>query len=227
MMPLPPASGAAPANLGSIQVKTTGELVPVTEVTLGAGDSIYFEHHILLWMDPTVQLTAKVLKGAARRIMAGLPVIVTEAHGPGRIAFSRDGPGQIIFRPMQPGQPLLVREHQFLFATSGVGYSYFRVKGLANLMFGHSGMWVDSFDGTGLVALHGHGNVFERVLQPGEQIIVEPGAWLYRDASVQMSLVSLGLKSGLLAGSTIYLNQFVGPGRLALQSMSLNLPSAE
>jgi len=47
-----------------------------------------------------------------------------------------------------------------------------------------------------------------------------------RDASVQMALVSLGLKSGLLAGSTLYLNQFTGPGRLAVQSATVNFPTA-
>jgi uncharacterized protein (AIM24 family) len=227
MMPLPASGAATSTALGSVQVKTNGELVPVTEVALGPNDTIYFEHHILLWMDPTVTISAKVLKGAARRMMAGLPVIVTEAHGPGRIAFSRDGPGQILFREVRPGQPLHVREHQFLFATSGVSYGYYRVKGLASLMFGHSGMWVDVFDGQGFLVLHGHGNVFERTLAPGETTLVEPGAWLYRDASVQMTLVSLGLKAGLLAGSTMYLNQFTGPGRLALQSMTVNFPTAE
>ncbi len=227
MMPLPSSGANTTVSFGSIQVKTNGELVPVTELTLGPSDTIYFEHHILLWMDPTVTISAKMLKGAARRIMAGLPVIVTEAHGPGRIAFSRDGPGQILFREIQPGQPLHVREHQFLFATASVNYAYYRVKGLASLMFGHSGMWVDVFDGQGYLALHGHGNVFERMLAPGETMLVEPGAWLYRDASVQMTLVSLGLKTGLLAGATVYLNQFTGPGRIALQSMTLNTPTAE
>jgi uncharacterized protein (AIM24 family) len=227
MIPIPSSGGSASATLGSIQVRVSGELVPVTEVTLGPGDSIYFEHHILLWMDPTVTISSKMLKGAARRIMAGLPVIVTEARGPGRIAFSRDGPGQILFREIRPGQPLHVREHQFLFATSAVNYGYYRVKGIASIMFGHSGLWVDTFEGSGLLALHGHGNVFERTLAPGETILVEPGGWLYRDASVQMSLISLGLKTGLLAGATVFLNQFTGPGRLALQSMTLNHPTAD
>jgi uncharacterized protein (AIM24 family) len=227
MMPLPRTDATASTSFGTVQVKTSGELVPVTEVTLGPSDSIYFEHHVLLWMDPTVTVSSKMLKGAARRIMAGLPVIVTEARGPGRIAFSRDGPGQIVFPPVRPGQPLHVREHQFLFATSSMNYGYYRVKGIANIMFGHSGLWVDTFDGQGLLALHAHGNVFERTLQQGETILVEPGGWLYRDATVQMTQVSLGLKTGLLSGATVYLNQFTGPGRIAVQSATSSLPTAE
>lgn len=109
MIPIPSGGASASVDLGTMHVRSSGELVPVTEVTLGPNDSIYFEHHILLWMDPTVTISAKVLPGAAKRIMAGLPVIVTEAHGPGRIAFSRDGPGQILFRDIREGQPLHVR----------------------------------------------------------------------------------------------------------------------
>ncbi len=222
MLPLSSNSPPPAASLGSVKVTTSGERVPVTEVTLGPGDSIYFEHHILLWMDPTVTLESKMLKGAARRMMAGLPVIVTQAKGPGRIAFSRDAPGQVVFQEVRPGAPLHVREHQFLFATSGVNYGYYRIKGLANIMFSHSGLWVDKFDGQGVLALGGHGNVFERTLAAGETVLVEPGAWLYHDETVQMSLVSLGLKTGLLAGATVFLNQFTGPGRVAIQSMSLH-----
>ena len=69
----------------------------MTQVELAPQDSIFFEHHILLWKDPSVTITAKVMQGLGKRMLAGLPVFVTEAHGPGKIAFSRDTPGQIAF----------------------------------------------------------------------------------------------------------------------------------
>jgi len=214
-------------TLGSVKMKTTGELVPVTQVELAPQDSIFFEHHILLWKDPSVTITAKVMQGLGKRMLAGLPVFVTEAHGPGRIAFSRDAPGQIIFLEVRPGAMLHVREHQFLFATSSVKYSYFRMKGISNLLYGGTGFFIDTFEGTGIVALHGYGNVFEHTLSPGESIDVEPGAFLYKDASVQLETVSLGLKTGLFGGSTFRLNRFTGPGRLGLQSMSFHLQTGE
>ena len=111
---------------------------------------------------------------------------------------------------------LHVREHQFLFATPSVKYSYFRMKGISNLLYGGTGFFIDTFEGTGVVALHGYGNVFEHTLSPGESIDVEPGAFLYKDASVQLETVSLGLKTGLFGGSTFRLNRFTGPGRLGL-----------
>ena len=118
-----PTVTSAGASFGTIKVSTSGELVPVTEVSLAQNDSVFFEHHIFLWKDPSVSITSKAMKGVGKRILAGLPVYVTEAHGPGRIAFSRDSPGQIIFLPLTPGSPIHVREHQFLFSTPGVNYS--------------------------------------------------------------------------------------------------------
>src|SRR5579875_996326 len=214
-------------SFGTIKVRTSGELVPVTEVELGQGDSIFFEHHIFLWKDPTVTITAKLMKGVMKRMLGGLPVYVTEAHGPGRIAFSRDAPGQIIFLDVKPGMQIHVREHQFLFSTSGVNYSYYRVRGISNLLYGGTGIFIDVFEGTGILALHGYGNVFTRTLGNGETIDVEPGGFLYKDASVQMSTVPLGLKTGLFGGFTITMNRFTGPGRIAIQSMPFHLPSGE
>jgi uncharacterized protein (AIM24 family) len=175
------------ASFGTVKATTSGELVPVTEVSLAQNDSIFFEHHIFLWKDPSVRITAKAMKGVGKRILAGLPVYVTEAHGPGRIAFSRDSPGQVLFLNLTPGTQIHVREHQFLFSTSGVNYSYFRVKGISNILYGHTGMFMDTFEGSGILALHGYGNVFVKNLGVGEMIDVEPGGFLYKDASVQMA----------------------------------------
>jgi uncharacterized protein (AIM24 family) len=214
-------------SFGSIKASTSGELVPVVEVNLAQSDSIFFEHHIFLWKDPSVTITAKVMKGMGKRILAGLPVFVTEAHGPGRIAFSRDAPGQITFLDLKPGSAIHVREHQFLFATAGVNYSYFRVKGLSNMLYGGTGFFIDTFEGSGILALHGYGNVFTKMLGAGEVLDVEPGGFLYKDASVQMNTNSMGLKSGLFGGFTFMMNRFSGPGRLGIQSMTFHLPSGE
>jgi uncharacterized protein (AIM24 family) len=214
-------------SLGSLSVSTSGELVPVTEVSLGQNDTIFFEHHIFLWKDPGVSITAKAMKGVGRRMLAGLPVFVTEAHGPGKIAFSRDAPGQIVFLDLKPGNAIHVREHQFLFCTSNVSYSYYRVKGVSNLLYGGTGMFIDTFEGSGLLALHGYGNVLTKNLASGETVDVEPGGFLYKDASVQMATNSMGLKSGLFGGFTLFMNRFTGPGRLCIQSMPFHLASGE
>jgi uncharacterized protein (AIM24 family) len=75
--------------------------------------------------------------------------------------------------------------------------------------------------------LHGYGNVFEKVLAPGESIDVEPGGWLYKDPSVEMTTTVARLSTGLLASMNLVLNRFTGPGRIGIQSMYLHMPSGE
>jgi len=207
-----------------------GELVPALTVELTPGQAVYFEHHILLWKHPQVTIGVRPVKGALKRMIAGMQVFITEATGQGQIAFSRDGVGHILGIHLRQGQELHVREHQFLAATSNVEYTFERVKGVANLLFGGTGFFIDKFrcaQGEGILWLHGYGNVFEKRLEPGEQIDVEPGGWLFKEPTVRMETNFQRLSTGVFAAMNLALNRFTGPGRIALQSMYLHTPSGE
>src|SRR5207244_4864216 len=93
-----------PLTIADMTISIDGELVPVADVMLGNQLSIYFEHHILLWKHPGVQIGFKSLRGLAKRFFAGMQIFLTEAQGPGNISFSRDAPGQIVALRLQPGQ---------------------------------------------------------------------------------------------------------------------------
>jgi uncharacterized protein (AIM24 family) len=224
---------------GDLSLRIEGNIVPVIDIELGQHQSIYFEHHILLWKTPKVRLGMKGFKGSAKRFFAGLEIFITEAHGPGNIAFSREAPGQIVVLQLERGQTVDVREHQFLLATSNIDYSFFFQRGLVNILFSRSGgLFIDRFEGKkegGLLLIHGYGNVFEKYLAHGEMLDVEPGAWLWKDSSVRMETVTALQSSGgilgaigvMLGGISFTLNRFIGPGRLGLQSMTYHPPSYE
>jgi uncharacterized protein (AIM24 family) len=227
-------------RVGDMSVKVEGQLVPAVDVELGTQQTVYFEHHILLWKHPNVTLGFMNLQGAAQRFFAGLQIFISTARGPGNIAFSREAPGQIVALRLQPGQSVDVREHQFLLATSNIGYSFFWQQGLANVLFSRTGLFIDRFtggQGEGLLLLHGYGNVFEKTLGPGEQLDVEPGAWLWKDSNVRMDTVSvlqsggggglMGALGAFIGGSALSMNRFTGPGRVGLQSMTYHEPQAE
>jgi uncharacterized protein (AIM24 family) len=207
-----------------------GELVPALHVEL-SGMPIYFEHHILLWKDPAVNIELHPIKGAFKRMLAGMPFLVTGARGPGRIAFSRDGAGHVFGLHLAAGRSVDVREHQWLAATNSVDYTFSRVKGAANMLLGGTGFFIDTFSATaqdGILWLHGYGNVFEVTLAPGEEIDIEPGGWIYKERSVQMQTIFQKLSTGFFAsGGQIVFNRFTGPGKIALQSMYYHMESGE
>jgi uncharacterized protein (AIM24 family) len=210
----------------SVRYHLDGELVPMLTVEMPPGGAVYFEHHVLLWKHPGVDIGIRPMQGAFKRMMAGMQIFVTEARGPGQIAFSRDGAGHIVPMHLKAGEELHVREHQFLAATANIDYTFERVKGVANILFGGTGFFIDKFHGhkgDGILWLHGYGNVFEKVLAAGESIDVEPGGWLYKDPGVRMESTMARLSTGVFAGFSLVLNRFTGPGRLGLQSMYLHL----
>ncbi|HEY8858712.1 MAG TPA: AIM24 family protein [Gaiellales bacterium] len=209
--------------------RISGSLVPELVFDLDGSGGIFFEHHTLLWKDAPLTIELKKLPGGIKRKIAGLDFFLTMTRGPGRIAFSHAAPGKIIDHHLEPGQTLLVREHHFLAATDNLEYTFERVKGVRSMLFGGSGFFVDKFSaskGTASVWVMGNGDVYEATLGQGEQIDIEAGSWLYRDPSVRMEAVTMGLKTGLFGGGgKLTWNRFTGPGRVGIQTM-FNNPAA-
>jgi Mitochondrial biogenesis AIM24 len=127
------ATQLADARAGGVTYHIAGELVPVLAVDLAPGQTIFFEHHILLWKDPSLQFRVRPLAGMVKRLIAGMELLIVEAVGPGQVAFSRDGVGHVFPVVLMPGQELDVREHQFLAATGNIDFTWQRVQGVANI----------------------------------------------------------------------------------------------
>ena len=84
-------------------------------------------------------------KATVYLVLGGMPFVLSLAHGPGRVAFSRDAPGELVVLPLHPGMEVDAREHAFLAASHTVTYDFVRIKGLANLLHGGNGMYLDRF----------------------------------------------------------------------------------
>ena len=198
-----------------------GEIVPSVTIKLGSGDWVYFEHSSLLWKDSTATLGTLNTGGGLRKMFGGMPFTITTATGAGEAAFSRESAGELVVLPIEPGTEIDVREHAFLVGSHSLKYTYEKIKGLANVLHGGSGMFVEQFTAekeAGLLMLHGSGNVFERTLAGGESIFVEPGAFLYKDSTVSMEAEKQDkIKTGVFGH--MYLAKLTGPGRIGIQSM--------
>jgi uncharacterized protein (AIM24 family) len=230
---LPPRKDMAKLQFGNSSCQIEGLYVPVAEMNLASNDSVYFSHHMLLWMDTGMNIATMSMRGGWKRMFAGLPLIMMQAQGPGHIAFSKDEPGELIALPLQPGQAVDVREHMFLTATSNVEYDWFQSQIWYRAQVGNDtetvypiGMFMDRFSSPsspGLLLLHAGGSVLVRELGPGEPILVKPSALVFKDPLVQMQLhfehPNAGFfQWGYYTNRSIWL-RLIGPGRVAIQSV--------
>ncbi|HEY2014512.1 MAG TPA: AIM24 family protein [Bryobacteraceae bacterium] len=230
---LPGRKDMAKLQFGNSFCQIEGKYVPVADMSLAPEDHVYFSHHVLLWKDPQVNITTMSLRGGWKRLFAGIPLIMTQAQGPGHIAFSKDDPGELIPVPLQPGQSLDVREHLFLAATGNVQYDWFQTgiwfqTGSGNDQETHYpvGMFMDRFASPaapGLLLLHAGGNVFVRELGYGQTILVKPTALIFKDPGVQMHL-HFERPSTMFSSWGYWSNRYLwirlsGPGRVAIQSV--------
>ncbi len=230
----PPIKDMARLHFNRSTCQISGSYVPVAEMNLHQEDWVYFSHHVLLHTDPGVALrTMKMASGWNRRL-AGMPLYLMTAQGPGHIAFSADHPGETLAVPLQANQSVDVTEHRFLLATGNVGYQWHKTGVWFTTKSGDDTEWhypagrfIDRFTAAqvpGLLLLHAPGNVFVRDLRSGERILLQPSALIYKDPVVRMSLHfeyprgQYWFSSARRQAKSIWL-AMQGPGRIAVQSV--------
>lgn len=230
---LPPIRDMARIQLGRSSAQIEGVYVPVADFGLHDDDWVYFPHHVLLWAEPTVRMDRMSMAGGWNRKLAGLPLVMMRAAGPGHVALSADAPGEVVAIPLPAGGEVWVREHAFLAATGSIAYTWQRsgiwyVTGTGDDRETHYplGYAIDRFaaaHGPGLLLLHAPGNTFVRDLAPGEPICVQPGALLYKDPSVGMQLHLEYPRMGAVTYNRYSMRnvwlRLWGPGRVAIQSV--------
>jgi uncharacterized protein (AIM24 family) len=230
----PPIRDMARIRFSRSSCQISGAYVPVAEMALDGEDSVYFSHHVLLHTDPKVRLEALQMGGGWNRMLAGMPLIMMRARGPGYIAFSADRPGETLAVPLQQNQGVDVVEHKFLVATGNVGYQW-QASGVwfttpdDNSEEWHYpvGQFMDRFTaqgGPGLLLLHAPGNTFIRDLAQGQHICIQPTALMWKDPTVRMSLHfeyprgRYWYSSARWQAKSTWLT-LQGPGRVAISSV--------
>ncbi len=231
----PPIRDMARIKFNRSTCQISGNFVPVAEMNLHDEDWVYFSHHMLLHADTNVKLETLQLAGGWNRILAGMPLIMMKAQGPGHMALSADEPGEILAVPLQEKQGIDVVEHRFLAATGNVGYRWHN----SNVWFTTwdddnseewhypIGQFIDRFSAQGapgLLLLHAPGNSFVRDLAQGEHILIQPTGLIWKDPSVHMSLHfeypsgNYWFSSARWESKSIWLS-LRGPGRVAIKSI--------
>jgi len=230
----PPPNRTAPAAPvpDPLDYTIVGDNLQIARVRLKAGQEVYAEAGKMIYKTPSVawdtrmtgQTLGQKLLGAIRRTVTGESLFVTffRANGMGEVGFAGAYPGRIQAFELAAGQSLMAQRDAFLFAQPQVQLSVAFVKKLGAGFFGGEGFILERLTGPGLVFVHAGGDFVEFTLAPGEGLQVETGCIVAFDESVDYDIQFVGgIKTAIFGGEGLFLATLTGPGKVVLQSMTL------
>jgi len=211
-----------------------GSVMPVLEVSLDNGETVFSESGELGWISASVQMKTGASVGGQKggvfsalgRALSGGTLFMTEytaAGGPGLAVFTTKLPGQIVPVELDGSRGYLVHRHGFLAAQLGVQFSVGFQQSLGAGIFGGTGFRMQRLTGKGTAWVELNGEVISYNLEAGNSLRVHPGhVGMFEDGmSFQITTVP-GIQNALFGGSGLFLATLTGPGKVWLQSMTMS-----
>lgn len=216
-----------------MQTRIQGTVMPVLEVRLEPGESVFAESGELSWMTSSIQMTTHTqmgggggLFGMFKRVAGGGSLFMTEyraMQATGEVAFATKVPGHIVPVPVSPGSEYLVHRHGFLCATPQVTLGLGFQQSLGAGIFGGSGFMLQRVGGMGTAWLELSGELIRKDLAPGETLRVHPGHVGAFQASVNFQITTVpGIRNAIFGGDGIFLAALTGPGTVWLQTLPIS-----
>jgi uncharacterized protein (TIGR00266 family) len=209
-----------------------GDNLQVARVRLKAGQEVYAEAGKMLYKSPAIQWETRMqgdslgqkIWGAVKRKLMGESLFMTyfRAMSDAEVGFAGNYPGRIQSFDLAAGQTVLVQRDSFLLAQTTVSLNIALVKRLGAGFFGGEGFILEKLTGPGTVFIHGGGDFIEFNLKPGEVLQVDTGCIVAFDESVNYDIQFVGgIKTAIFGGEGLFLATLTGPGRVTVQSMTL------
>ncbi len=232
------AAAAAPgfafaAPLEPLDYTIQGDNLQVARLRLNPGQEVYAEAGKMLYKKPSVSWETRMtgdsigqkIWGEVKRKLMGESLFLTyfraSASG-GEVGFAGSYPGRIQDFDLQSGQSIMVQRDSFLCAQSSVQLNIAFVKKLGSGFFGGEGFILEKLTGPGTVFIHGGGDFVEFTLAPGEMLQVDTGCIVAFDEGVDYDIQFVGgIKTAIFGGEGLFLATLTGPGRVIVQSMTL------
>jgi uncharacterized protein (TIGR00266 family) len=207
-----------------------GNNMPALVCEVNPNEKMYADTGSMIYMSANVQMTAKVhgglAAGIARKALTGESFFMAEfeAHnGPGVIAFAAHLPGRVIPFDLRGGKVLMGQKTAFLCAEDAVVLETAMQRKIMAGVFGGEGLIIQRYRGEGTVFLEALGDIIEMTLAPGQEMLVDTGKAVAWEQSVTYDVRPAGgLKAMAFSGEGIFLAVLKGPGKIFLQTMSLD-----
>ena len=211
-----------------------GTVMPVLELSLENGESVFSESGELGWISAAVQMRTGTsvggqqggLFGALGRALAGGTLFMTEytaVGGPGLAVFTTKLPGQIVPVELDGSRGYLVHRHGFLAAQLGVQFSVGFQQSLGAGIFGGTGFRMQRLGGKGTAWVELNGEVITYDLQAGNTLRIHPGhVGMFEEGMAFQITTVPGIQNALFGGTGLFLATLTGPGKVWLQSMTMS-----
>jgi len=209
-----------------------GDNLQIIRVRLKPGQELYAEAGRMIYKQPQVIWETRMsgttigekVWGAIKRKLMGESLFLTYFHSatPGEIGFAGTYPGKIQSFDLRAGQSVLVQRDSFLVAEATTQLNIAFIKRLGVGFFGGEGFILEKLTGPGSVFIHAGGDFVEFTLAAGEAIQIDTGCIVAFDEGVEYDIQFIGgIKTALFGGEGFFLATLTGPGRVIIQSMTL------
>lgn len=221
-----------PPPVEPLEYSIEGHNLQIARVHLKPGQEIYAEAGKMVYKSSNVfwetrmsgnTLGQKIL-GAIKRRLMGESIMMTffRTQIPGEVGFAGHYPGKIHVWELTTGQSMMVQRDAFLFAESGVQLDIALVRRLGAGLLGGEGFILEKLTGPGAVFIHAGGDFIQFDLAPGEQMQVQTGHIVAFEPTVDYDIQMVGsIRTAIFGGEGIFLATLTGPGKVVLQSLTL------
>ena len=209
--------------------KIIGQTVPVVEMTLNAGESVYTQSGGMAYQTEGIEMNTNARGGVMKslgRMFAGESIFManyTANKDGAKVAFASTVPGSVI--PIDLSQysgGYILQKGAFLCAEQNVDTSIAFTKKISSGLFGGEGFILQKATGNGKVFLEVDGDAIEKELAAGEVLKVDTGNVVAFEPSVSYEIERIkGLGNIFLGGEGLFLTKLVGPGKVILQSQNI------
>ncbi len=224
---------AQAAPLTPLKYDIEGHNLQIARVHLQPGQEIYAEAGKMIYKSVNVDWATRVtgqsigqkIIGAIKRKLMGESLFFTyfqATNVAGEVGFAGHYPGKIQVFELTPGQTIMVQRDGFLFAQASVTLDIAMVRRLGAGLLGGEGFILQKLTGPGAVFIHAGGDHVDFTLKPGEILQVQTGHLVAFEPTVNYDVQMVGsIRTAIFGGEGLFLTTLTGPGRVILQSLTL------
>ena len=194
--------------------KILGQTVPVVEVTMNNGESMYTQTGGMSYQTEGIKMRTNARGGLMKslgRMFTGESIFMTNYDAEkdrAQIAFATTVPGTILPIDLDKhDEGMILQKGSFLCAEQSVDLKVTFTKKLGAAFFGGEGLILQKATGNGMLFLEVDGDVIEKELKDGEVLKVDTGNVVGFEPSVTYTVEMIkGLRKHLFGWRRIILN---------------------